>query len=106
MADGGREKSAPRQERLRPEVLKIVLGPSLFAKNIVYHESLDSTNSLAKELAALGKRVDTPWVSQAIAGLDELGGRLRRNVNRQLGLDALILSLSLEHSRGGRPPRS
>ena len=53
--------------------------------------------TLAKELAALGKRVDPQWVSQAVTGLDELGSRLRRNVNRQLGLDAVVLSLSLKH---------
>jgi DNA polymerase-3 subunit delta' len=53
--------------------------------------------TLAKELAALGKRVDPHWVSQAVTGLDELGNRLRRNVNRQLGLDAVVLSLALKH---------
>jgi DNA polymerase-3 subunit delta' len=58
--------------------------------------------TLAKELAALGKRVDPQWVSQAVAGLDELGSRLRRNVNRQLGLDAVILSLSEERQTGHR----
>ena len=52
--------------------------------------------ALAKELAALGKRVDPQWVSQAVAGLDELGSRLRRNVNRQLGLDAVVLSLAMK----------
>jgi DNA polymerase-3 subunit delta' len=58
--------------------------------------------ALAKELAALGKRVDPQWVSRAVAGLDELGSRLRRNVNRQLGLDAVILSLSQERQMGHR----
>ena len=58
--------------------------------------------ALAKELAALGKRVDPQWVSQAVAGLDELGSRLRRNVNRQLGLDAVILSLSQERQMAHR----
>jgi DNA polymerase III subunit delta' len=52
--------------------------------------------TLAKELVILGKRVDSHWVSQAVSGLDELGSRLRRNVNRQLGLDAVVLSLSLK----------
>jgi DNA polymerase-3 subunit delta' len=60
--------------------------------------------TLAKELAALGKRVDPQWVSQAVTGLDELGSRLRRNVNRQLGLDAVVLSLSLKHQAGGGSP--
>ena len=53
--------------------------------------------TLAKELAALGKRVDPQWVSQAVAGLDELGSRLKRNVSRQLGLDAVVLSLSQKY---------
>jgi hypothetical protein len=52
--------------------------------------------TLAKELAALGKRVDPEWVSRAVSGLDELGYRLRRNVSRQLGLDAVVLSLTLK----------
>jgi DNA polymerase-3 subunit delta' len=60
--------------------------------------------TLEKELAALGKRVDPHWVSQAVAGLDELWSRLRRNVNRQLGLDAVLLSLSGERPGGNPPP--
>jgi DNA polymerase-3 subunit delta' len=50
--------------------------------------------TLERELAALGKRVDPQWVSQAVKGLDELWARLRRNVNRQLGLDSVVLSLA------------
>jgi DNA polymerase III subunit delta' len=49
---------------------------------------------LAKELEALGKTVDTAWVMRAIAGFDELYAGLRRNLNRQLGLDALATSLA------------
>jgi len=60
--------------------------------------------TLSKELAALGKRVDSHWVSQAVTGLDELGSRLRRNVNRQLGLDAVVLSLALKPAPGNRAP--
>jgi len=50
--------------------------------------------NLGKELAGLSKQIDSAWVAKAVAGLDELGVRLRRNINRQLGLDALGLSLS------------
>ena len=46
-----------------------------------------------KELASLGRRVDPVWVAHAVQGLDELSGRLRRNVSRQLGLDAVATSL-------------
>ncbi|HMI51144.1 MAG TPA: hypothetical protein VK525_06505 [Candidatus Saccharimonadales bacterium] len=49
---------------------------------------------LTKELQALSKSVDTPWVMRAIAGFDELHSGARRNLNRQLGLDALAASLA------------
>ena len=49
---------------------------------------------LRKELANLSRRVDPAWVARAVAALDELSGRLRRNINRQLGLDAVALSLA------------
>ena len=50
--------------------------------------------SLAKELDALSKTVNTAWVARAIAGFDELAAGARRNLNRQLGLDALAASLA------------
>jgi DNA polymerase III subunit delta' len=50
--------------------------------------------ALAKELESLGNSVDSAWVLRAIAGFDELYFGLRRNLNRQLGLDALATSLA------------
>jgi DNA polymerase III subunit delta' len=49
---------------------------------------------LAKELQALSNIVDVNWVMKAIAGFDQLHSGLRRNLNRQLGLDALAASLA------------
>jgi DNA polymerase-3 subunit delta' len=49
---------------------------------------------LAKELESLAKSVDSGWVLRAIAGFDELYAGARRNLNRQLGLDALAASLA------------
>ena len=49
---------------------------------------------LSKELDLLGRSVDTAWVMRAIAGFDELHSGARRNLNRQLGLDALAASLA------------
>jgi len=49
---------------------------------------------LAKELDSLSKSVDSTWVLRAIAGFDELYFGARRNLNRQLGLDALAASLA------------
>jgi DNA polymerase-3 subunit delta' len=48
---------------------------------------------LLRDLESLGKKVDWKWVLNATRGLDTLEGRLRRNVGRQLGLDALATSL-------------
>src|SRR5437879_11326694 len=55
--------------------------------------------SLSKELESLAKSVDASWVLRAIAGFDELYAGARRNLNRQLGLDALAASLAPVNSR-------
>ncbi len=49
---------------------------------------------LRKELDSLGKRVNPHWVMRALRGLDQLAAGARRNLNRQLGLDALAADLS------------
>jgi DNA polymerase-3 subunit delta' len=49
---------------------------------------------LRTELEALGKEVDATWVSKAVGGFDLLHARLRRNINRSLGLDAVAISLA------------
>lgn len=58
---------------------------------------------LAKELDSLSKSVDSAWVLRAIAGFDELYFGARRNLNRQLGLDALAASLAPTSSRASAP---
>jgi DNA polymerase-3 subunit delta' len=58
---------------------------------------------LARELESLSKSVDSAWVLRAIAGFDELYAGARRNLNRQLGLDALTASLAPEASRASQP---
>jgi hypothetical protein len=45
--------------------------------------------ALSRELQALAKGINSSWVMRAIAGFDELYAGARRNLNRQLGLDAL-----------------
>ena len=47
-----------------------------------------------RELEALSRAVDVRWVQRAIAGIDELSAGARRNLNRQLGLDALAAQLA------------
>jgi DNA polymerase-3 subunit delta' len=53
---------------------------------------------LAKELDALARTVNSEWVMRAISGVDELAAGARRNLNRQLGLDALAASLTPSES--------
>lgn len=48
---------------------------------------------LRRELETLGKEIDRDWVARATRSLDQLEGGLRRNVGRQLGLDAVAVSL-------------
>jgi DNA polymerase-3 subunit delta' len=55
---------------------------------------------LAKELSALANSVNIAWVMRAISGFDELHAGARRNLNRQLGLDALAASLVTASGRG------
>jgi len=54
---------------------------------------------LAKELESLSNSVDVAWVMRAIAGFDEIYAGARRNLNRQLGLDALAAALAIGASR-------
>jgi DNA polymerase III subunit delta' len=51
---------------------------------------------LAKELEALSQAVDSRWVMRAISEFDELYAGARRNLNRQLGLDALAATLAAD----------
>src|SRR5262249_16197928 len=67
----------------------------LFELSAGYKSPALRNPSLAKELEALSKSVDTVWVARAIAAFDELAAGARRNLNRQLGLDALAASLAI-----------
>jgi DNA polymerase-3 subunit delta' len=58
---------------------------------------------LARELESLSKSVDSAWVLRAIAGFDELYAGARRNLNRQLGFDALAASLARSASASTTP---
>lgn len=50
---------------------------------------------LRRELESLAKKISDAWVAQATENLDRLEQRLRRNVGRQLGLDAVAESLRI-----------
>jgi len=57
--------------------------------------SFSRNPDLQAELQALSRKIDFEWVLRATQGLDQLESRLRRNIGRQLGLDSLLVSLSL-----------
>jgi DNA polymerase III subunit delta' len=50
-------------------------------------------SDLHREVDTLGQRVGLEWILKATRNLDALESSLRRNVGRQLGLDALVVSL-------------
>jgi DNA polymerase-3 subunit delta' len=64
--------------------------------------SLPRNPDLQREIEVLSKKVDFEWVIRATRGLDSLESRLRRNIGRQLGLDAYVASLG---ASAGAPPR-
>ena len=49
---------------------------------------------LRKDLDAVAKQIDTRWAMHALRGLDQVAAGARRNLNRQLGLDAFAAELS------------
>ena len=55
---------------------------------------------LRLEVETLAKKIDWKWILCATEGLDALESRLRRNVGRQLGLDALVASLAVARRPG------
>jgi DNA polymerase-3 subunit delta' len=57
--------------------------------------SLPRNPDLRRELETLSKKISAEWVMRATDGLDRLESRLRRNIGRQLGLDAYVASLAV-----------
>ena len=86
-----RESSFERQLDIFYGLLTDLLELTAKIKNPVLRNK-----PLAKDLEALSKSVDVAWVMRAIAGFDRIHAGARRNLNRQLGLDALAASLSPE----------
>jgi len=64
--------------------------------------SLPRNPDMQREIEILSKKVDLEWVMRATLGLDSLESRLRRNIGRQLGLDAYVASLG---ASAVAPPR-
>jgi DNA polymerase-3 subunit delta' len=57
--------------------------------------NLPRNPDLIREVQTLGRSIDLQWVSRATQRLDVLASGLRRNISRQLALDALVASLAV-----------
>jgi DNA polymerase III subunit delta' len=55
-------------------------------------QHLPRNPDLQGELTALARKVNLEWISNAADSLDRLSGGLRRNINRQLALDAAAMT--------------
>jgi len=70
----------------------------------LFHDLLDAVSGVSTpalrnpdlqgEIEALAKRVPADWVARAVARLDSLSSGVRRNTNRQLGLDSMAAALA------------
>jgi DNA polymerase-3 subunit delta' len=54
---------------------------------------------LRNELEQLSKHVSPEWVAAMVGGLDGLSSRLRRNISRQLGLDAVATAPAIRSAQ-------
>ncbi|HTU32285.1 MAG TPA: DNA polymerase III subunit delta' C-terminal domain-containing protein [Candidatus Acidoferrum sp.] len=55
--------------------------------------SLPRNPDLRREIESLGKQLSLEWILKATRGMDRLESRLKRNIGRQLGIDAVLVSL-------------
>jgi BirA family biotin operon repressor/biotin-[acetyl-CoA-carboxylase] ligase len=99
-----------QSDRLNPQLVQKYLGASIFSKNLLYYESLDSTNIFAKRMAVEGApegtvvlaekqtqgrgRMDRKWVSPGYVNL-MFSILLRPGIHHERVFDlTVILSLA------------
>jgi DNA polymerase-3 subunit delta' len=86
------EAASSRQEKLEP-LLKILY--SLLEDLLVLQHSRGEIRNadLRERLGGLAARTRFDWVRRAVQKVDELADLVRRNIQKQLALDALVLEL-------------
>ncbi len=86
------EAASSRQEKLKP-LLKILY--SLLEDLLVLQHSRGEIRNadLRERLGGLAARTRFDWVRRAVQKVDELADLVRRNIQKQLALDALVLEL-------------
>jgi DNA polymerase-3 subunit delta' len=86
------ESAASRQEKLEP--LLRVLYSLLEDLLVLRFSGAHIRNAdLRAQLQGIAARVSFPWIRKAVQKVDELADLLRRNIQKNLALDALILEL-------------
>ena len=76
---------------------------------LVLHEGASLQNAeiknqdIRRDLEPLAARIEFAWIRKAIVRLDELAEMMRRNIQKTIALDALILEL---RGAGDSPARS
>jgi DNA polymerase-3 subunit delta' len=86
------ESGSSRQEKLEPLLRSIYL---LLEDVLVLQQGgSDVRNTdVRPQLAALAGRVSFEWIRKAVARTDELAELVRRNIQKNIALDALIMTL-------------
>ena len=86
------ESPASRQEKLEPLLRALY---SLLDDLLLLQQGASGIRNtdLRQPLAALAGRVGFPWLRKAVAKVDELADLVRRNIQKNIALDALVLEL-------------
>ncbi len=48
---------------------------------------------MRRDLETVAAKVEFAWLRRAVAKVDEIAGLVRRNIQKQIALDALIMEL-------------
>jgi DNA polymerase III subunit delta' len=86
------ESAASRQEKLEPLLANVY---SLLEDVLVLQQGGGGLRNedMKPQLAALADRVSFNWIRKAVAKTDELAELVRRNIQKNIALDALIMDL-------------
>jgi DNA polymerase III subunit delta' len=86
------ESGANRQEKLEPLLASLY---SLLEDLLRLNQGSQRIRNadVAGRLAAVAARVDFAWLRKAVAKVDEISGLVRRNVQKNVALDALLLQM-------------
>jgi DNA polymerase-3 subunit delta' len=86
------EAASNRQEKLEAllRVLYLLLQDVLYLRE---RRGAVRNTDIREQLEAVARRVSFDWIRRAVAKTDELAGLLRRNIQKNIALDALVLEL-------------